>query len=86
MDNTVLASLWFSIAQMEPRQIVGRLSHFVTDERVQQGYVGRNFAATGILLLGMNPTGDTTGDSSESVYEAIAGLDGSTLTTGHPFL
>jgi hypothetical protein len=78
MDNTAVALLWSSIAQMEPRQVVGRLAHLVTDERVQPGYVGRNYTASGLLLLAMNPAGDATGDCNEFVYQAIAALDGST--------
>lgn len=61
---------------MQPRQMVGRLSHLAIDERVQPGYVGSNYAATGLLLLGINPAADTAGESSENVYEAIAKLDG----------
>lgn len=75
LNIDTLAQMWTTIAGMHPSQIVGRLSHLVTDEQPLPGFVGRNYSG-GTLLIGMNPANDISGDSGAVIYEALRSLDG----------
>ena len=77
MNDTELAKLWGEIAQAHPYQALGRLSHLIEDAQAQPGYVGPNYRAGGVVLVGPNPAVEKNAEANRWFYDSLGALSGS---------